>query len=331
MTFHGIFVSDSTVYRMCLEHSKKLESNGLQLISPPEGLNKDDEKKLCEAISDSKCTAVVAGLENYSTEVFEYNKSLKIIARIGSGTDCISLDSATKNGVLITHIPGVNAQAVAEHALALLLAISRNIVTHDQNIKSGQWYRQPCREIRGKQLGIVGLGKSGLAFAKMGQACGMQVVATDSKKNSQGAHEDIPLLDLDSLIMSSDVVSLHCPLNDETKHLINTKKLSMFKKDAILLNLARGPIIEENALVKALKENRILAAGIDTFDQEPPENSKLLGLENVVLTPHLAGVDFAALKSMIDFALESIIHSKSNDFDKMTIKNPQLCETWRWQ
>jgi D-3-phosphoglycerate dehydrogenase len=243
--------------------------------------------------------AVVAAGEPYTREVYEAAKKLKIIARYGVGYDRVDIPEATKYGIFVTNQPGVNSETVAEHAVALIFALARGLVGSVKSTIPETWEKIQYAyysdkvgfELHGKNLGIIGLGSIGSKVAKICSSLNMKIFAFDPYVREENDMQlGVKLTSLEELLKESDVVTIHTPLNNDTRHLIGEKQLKMMKKTAILVNAARGPIIDEKALYVALKEKWIAAAGLDVLEMEPPEpNNPLFGLDNAIITPHLAG------------------------------------------
>lgn len=235
---------------------------------------------------------------------------LKIIANYAVGYDNIDIDEAKKRNIFVTNTPGGFEKSVAEHAVGLMLAVGRKIILADKFVRAGEYERWDPNifigmEFSGKTIGIIGMGRIGSAMAKIcEQGLGMKVITCSREKEN-----------LNNLLSQADVVSLHIPLNDETRHLIGAKELSLMKKTAILINTARGAVIDEVVLAKALQEKWILGAGLDVFEDETKlvtESEKILyGLENVVLTPHIASATLEARGEMSKLAAENIIATLS--------------------
>jgi phosphoglycerate dehydrogenase-like enzyme len=220
---------------------------------------------------------------------------LRLIQLLSAGYDRADLDAARKAGVPIANNGGANSTAVSEHALLLMLAVSRRLVTQHTNVAAGRWRGNDTprlHELRGRTLGIVGLGAIGKKTARLAQAFGMPVIYYDIERLTQ-AEEDalnVRFRLLVEVMREADIISLHVPLNDSTWHLIGEAELAEMKSSAIIINTSRGPVIDEIALQAALASEAIAGAGLDVFYQEPPqEDNPLFTLENVVLTAHLAG------------------------------------------
>lgn len=217
---------------------------------------------------------------------------LKLIAMAATGSDCVDKDYCRAHGIAVCNIRDYATDSVPEHVLALIFALRRSLVAYDRDLRRGKWqtidqfcyFDHPIRGIAGSTLGIVGLGTLGRALAERAKALGMEVIATGSKPGPG-------LVPLDELLSRSDVVSLHCPLTDATRGLIDAERLRLMKPTAILINTARGPLIDEPALAAALKAGTIGGAGIDVLSEEPPKNGNVLldlDLPNLIITPHIA-------------------------------------------
>ncbi len=217
-------------------------------------------------------------------------RRLVVIGRAGVGVDNVDLEAATRAGIVVVNAPTGNTIAAAEHTLALLYAVARRVAAADASLRRGEWKRAEFTgvELRGRTLGIVGLGKIGQAIAARARAMEMTVLGTDPFVSAeQAAHHGVELVELGALLERSDAVTLHVPLSRATRGLIGSKELARMKRDAIVLNVARGGIVDEAALAVALTAGRLGGAGIDVFEHEPPTDSPLLDAPNTVLTPHL--------------------------------------------
>ncbi|HLG59021.1 MAG TPA: D-glycerate dehydrogenase [Vicinamibacterales bacterium] len=241
--------------------------------------------------------------------VLDAGTDLRVISTIAVGYNNIDVPAARERGVVVTNTPDVLTESTADLTWALILGITRRIVEGDRLVRRGQWKGFTLdfmlgSDLRGKQLGIVGLGRIGKAVAARAPAFGMRLAYTGRSAQSGVAGEFMPL---DRLLSTSDVVSLHCPLTPETKHLINQTTLMRMKRSAYLISAARGPIVDEAALVWAL-ENRILAgAALDVYEREPEIQKGLLSLENVVLSPHLGSSAIETRTTMIQLAVQNVV------------------------
>lgn len=229
----------------------------------------------------------IAGLDYLTADVIrQLPKSLKVISRYGAGCDRVDLAACRAQGITVTNTPGVNATAVCELAFGLLLAVARSIPTLHGAVEKGQWPRADGMELAGKTLGIVGLGAIGKKLALRAKAFEMRVLANDAylDRDFVDAH-GIEAMELDDLIRCSDVISLHVPKTEETYHMIGRKQISTMRQGAILLNTARGGLIDEDAAAEAIRSGKLRGMGIDAFENEPPVDSPLMGLPGVVFTP----------------------------------------------
>ena len=222
--------------------------------------------------------------------------SLRIVANFGVGYDSVELAEATRRGIVVSNTPDVLTEATAELTVALMLALLRRLVEGDRLVRRrDEWALAPTfmlgEGLAGKTLGIVGLGRIGREVARLAEAFGMRVVHT----RGSGPYEELPL---DRLLAEADVVSLHVPLTPETRHLIGAPELALMRPSAVLVNVSRGPVVDEAALVDALVEGRIAGAALDVYEHEPEVSAGLLGLENVVLSPHLGSSTHAAREAM---------------------------------
>jgi len=272
------------------------------------------EKDLIQACKEAD--GLVNQYALLTRKVFENLPKCKVVSRYGVGVDSVDLKAATDLGIIVANVPDYCMDEVADQTVSMILTLIRKTNFFDQRVKSGQWdFRQgrPIYRVRGKTLGLIGCGKIGLEVAKRISSFGVKVIAFDPylEKLSQG----IELKDFDSVIKESDLISIHCPLNDSTRHLIGEQVFKKMEKRPLLINTSRGPIVDEKALIQALKEGLISGAGLDVLEKEPPDPlNPLLKMENVILTPH---VSF--------YSVESI-----SDLKRSTAKNVVDVLTGRW-
>jgi len=262
------------------------------------------EDRLIERIGAAELVLNIRSSSKFSERVFEACPRLRLVSLWGTGTDHVDLPAAARHGVTITNTPGVSAISIAEHALALLLAVARRIPQVDAATRRGEWARGQSVEIRGKVCGIVGLGAIGTEFARIAAAMGMRVIAWTMHPR---AIPGVELVELDELYRTSDVVSLHLRLSPETVGFVGAPHFARMKKSGILINTARGAIVDEAAMIEALSSGRISGAGLDVFATEPlPAGHPLTKLANVAITPHCAGVTPEALEAGLRMAVENI-------------------------
>src|ERR1051326_7882405 len=240
-------------------------------------------ERLIERIRDAELVINIRSSSRFSADVFQSCPRLRMLSVWGTGTDNIDLAAAAQHGVTVTNTPAVSASSIAEHALTLMLAVARRIPQQDAAVREGNWPRGQGLELRGKTLGIIGLGAIGRRFAELGRGIGMRVIAWTMHPNPS---LDFELVEFDELLATSDVVSIHLRLTDRTKSLIGRREFSLMKNTSILINTARGAIVDEPALLDALSTKRIAGAGLDVFTTEPlAEGHVLAALSNTVLTP----------------------------------------------
>lgn len=252
----------------------------------------DQEAELIRRIADAEVVVSLRAYARFSDRVLAACPSLRLISIWGTGTDNVDLAACRERNVTVMNTPGVNAHAVAEHTLALMLAVTRRISAMDAAVRRGEWPRAQLVQLEGKTLGVVGLGTIGRRVAALATAFGMRVLAStwgpdDGRSAALGARH----VDIETLLRESDVVSLHMRLTADTRGILNGERLALMKPTAFLINTARAGLVDRTALVDALRDGRLAGAALDVFHEEPiPANDPLVGLPNVVLTPHNAGM-----------------------------------------
>ncbi|MGH9667188.1 MAG: NAD(P)-dependent oxidoreductase [Bryobacteraceae bacterium] len=262
------------------------------------------EERLIERIADAAVVINIRSSTRFTENVFHHSPDLRLLSLWGTGTDNVDLPAAAQHGVTVTNTPGVSAVSIAEHSLALLLAVARRIPWTDAEVRGGLWPRGQGVQLHGKTLGVIGLGAVGRQLARLGAGIGMRVIAWTMHPNPALGVE---LVLLDDLLAQSDVVSLHLRLSAETRGFLGKAQFARMKRSAILINTARGPIMEESALLDALGSGKIAGAGLDVFDTEPlPREHPFTRFENVVLTPHSAGVTPEALEAGLRLAIDNV-------------------------
>jgi D-3-phosphoglycerate dehydrogenase / 2-oxoglutarate reductase len=271
----------------------KISERGLALLKEQPGWNVVLTKKetLQSEIADAEAL-IVRSATKVTPELLEKAPRLRVVGRAGVGVDNIDLDEATRRGVLVMSTPGGNAVSVAEHTFALLLSLARQVPRLDKAMHEGKWEKSSAAgtEVRGKTLGLIGLGRIGSEVAVRAEAFDMRVLGYDPYISEAAARElQVELVPLEKLLAESDFVSLHTAVSPATQNLINATTLAQMKKGAWLVNAARGELIDEAALAEALKSGKLGGAALDVFVEEPTKNSILVGLPNVVATPHVAG------------------------------------------
>ena len=249
-------------------------------------------------------------------ELMDQLPELQYIGVLATGYNVVDIPAARRRGIVVTNIPAYSTMSVAQMVIAHLLNITNQVALHSEAVRQGEWQRNkdfsfsltPLIELDGKTLGIVGLGNTGTATARIALSLGMRVLAYSSK--SAEALQQMGLEkaeNYEQLFREADVLSLHCPLTEETKHLVNVERLKLMKPTAILINTGRGPLIDEEALADALNEGRIMAAGVDVLQEEPPrKGSPLIGARNCFITPHIAWATQAARTRLMNIAVANV-------------------------
>ena len=247
-------------------------------------------------------------------EVLASSPGLKVVANVAVGYNNIDVEAARRRGVVVTNTPDVLTETTADFAWALLMAAARRVVEADQYARSGRWQTWKWgllwgADIHGKTLGVVGFGRIGRAVARRGQGFGMRVLYHDTVRADAATERELNAspTDLETLLRESDFVSLHTLLSPETRHLINERTLRLMKKTAILINAARGPVVDESALVRALSEQWIAGAGLDVFEDEPRIHPGLPPLRNVTLAPHIASASHETRVGMATLAVRNCL------------------------
>ena len=263
---------------------------------------------------------VVRSATKATEEIIKAGKNLKIIGRAGAGVDNIDLVAAKKNNIIVMNTPGGNTNATAEHTLSLIMSIYRNIPEANSGTHKGLWEKKKFKglELKGKKIGIIGFGNVGARLAEIASALGMYVsVFSNSLNSRKDQFPDIKSVGLNEIIIESDIISLHCKPTKDGKPLINLKELKLMKKEAVIVNTARGGLINELDLKIALNTNILKGAALDVFFEEPAKENKLFGVKNLILTPHIA----ASTKEAQLIVAEQIAIQISNYFIKGEIIN----------
>ena len=258
---------------------------------------------LIARISDAEVVINIRSTSKFTAAVIARCPQLRLISIWGTGTDNVDLEAAKARGVRVTNTPGVSAVAVAEHTLALIMAVAKQIVTVDREVREGKWPRAMVPQLRGQVLGLIGTGAIGREVARLGTAIGMRVIAWTFHPGGDAAE----WVGFDDVFRQADVVSVHVRQSSDTSGLIRREHFEMMKPGAIFINTARGPIVSEADLITALQTNRIAGAGLDVFGHEPLQSdSPLRSLPNVVLTPHAAGITPETTEAGLALAIDNV-------------------------
>jgi D-3-phosphoglycerate dehydrogenase / 2-oxoglutarate reductase len=306
-----------------------LHGAGLRTVDPA-GTDTLSDEQLREFLPSAD--AMVAGGERITAELMDLAPRLRVISRTGVGYDAIDIPAASARKIVVTITPGTNHDSVAEQAFSLLLALTRNVVAGDQIIKAGGWSRALPRPLRGLTLGLIGIGRIGRAMIPRALAFGMKVVACDPVADPQlDAQYGLRRLGLDELLAGADVVSLHAPLVEATRGLIGRQALALMRPGSILINTARGGLVDEDALYESLASGHLAGAGLDVLNSEPPDpRNPLLALPNVVLSAHIGGIDTQAMADMANLASQCIADLYRGTWPGPCVVNAEIAEGWRW-
>ena len=286
--------------------SDKLGAAGLEMLEKAPDAKYDmktglSKEELLEIISDYDALIIRSGTQA-DAKLLDAGKNLKVVGRAGIGVDNVDLEEATKQGVIVMNTPGSNSVATAEQTMALMLAISRNTVPAHNSLTAGKWNRAKFVgfELYDKVLGIIGFGRIGRLVAERAKAFGMMVLAHDPfVKAEDAANLGVSLVGLDRVFSQADYLTLHTAVTPQTTRMINRPSINKMKKGVIIINVARGKLIDEAALAEALQEGQVKAAALDVYTNEPPEaDNPLIGLPNVLHTPHLGASTVEAQRNV---------------------------------
>ena len=274
--------------------AEKISSSAIDLLREPRWtiVTPDQVEGKLAAHLQTADALIVRSAVQVDADLLEHARKLRVIGRAGVGVDNIDLDAATRKGIAVMNTPGANAIAVAEHALALMLAMARHIGRANELMHAGKWEKKSLQgtELRGKTLGIVGLGRIGMEVARRARAFGMEIVAHDPFVSTAVAKEQgIRLAKLEEVYAAADYLTLHVGLTPQTAGMINADSVKRMKRGVRLVNCARGELVDEAALAQAVKQGLVAGAALDVFTDEPLKNSPLTAVENIILTPHIAG------------------------------------------
>ena len=263
---------------------------------------------------------IVRSRTKVTREIIESGKHLKLIARAGSGLDNIDLKAAEERGIAVINTPEASADSVAELTIGLMVALARKMILADSSMKQGKWLKKELMGflLKGKKLGLIGLGNIGLRVARIAKAMGMKILVTKRVPPSPELLKSLEaeFLPLDELLRQSDIVSIHVPLSKETRNMIDAEEIGKMKDGAFLINTSRGEIVNEKALLNALRSGKLGGAALDVYSVEPPENLELIKQPNVICTPHIGAQTVEAQREASIRLAEKIIRflhgSKSN-------------------
>ncbi|MEE9211723.1 MAG: D-2-hydroxyacid dehydrogenase [Phycisphaeraceae bacterium] len=273
-----------------------------------------DDQIVCRAAG---AACVLTNKTPLSAHMLAQLPQLRYIGVLATGYNIVDVEAANQRNIVVTNVPTYGTDSVAQHATALLLELARRVSIHNRAVHEGKWSTSadwcfalaPITELTGLTLGVVGLGRIGLAVARIAAAMGMNIIAFDTHQLSPNELDGLQIeyKSIDEVFSESDAISLHCPLTDQTHHLVNAERLAMMKPTAVLINTSRGPLVDNDALARALRDGTIGGAGLDVLDVEPPAaDNPLIGLPNCIITPHLAWYAQAARKRLMNIAAENL-------------------------
>jgi phosphoglycerate dehydrogenase-like enzyme len=285
---------------------RQLRALGDVTIFTERGADREDE--LIRRVDGAEAVLSIRAHSRFSERVLDACPSLRMISIWGTGTDNVDHVACDARGITVTNTPGINAHAVAEQAMALMLAVARRIPEMDKRIRAGEWPRAMLAQLEGKTLGVIGFGSIGSRVATLARSFGMTVLVFPwGTDNGRVAKAGARLVDVDTLLRESDFVSMHLRLTAETENFLDRARLAQMKPTAFLINTARGRLVDGAALVEVLRQGRIAGAGLDVFHREPlPADDPLLALPNVVLTPHNAGTTPEVIADGLACAVENV-------------------------
>jgi D-3-phosphoglycerate dehydrogenase len=284
---------------------EKIEDAGFELLFCTRG-KMPGEDELLELVPG--CVGYLAGVEKISRRVLEAADQLKVISRNGTGIDNIDMEAARECGIEVARAVGANAQGVAELAIALLFAVFRRLTSNNAAVKAGRWERQRGVEVKGKTVGIIGCGHIGGRVAELAAGIGMNVLGYDAYPDEEGAQgAAFRYVSLDQLLKESDVITLHCPALEDGKALINREALGRMKKGVYLINTARSSLVDDDVLLEALESGQVEGFATDVYEQEPPQQSRLLQHEKVITTPHIGGYTEESVARATEAAVDNIL------------------------
>ncbi|ASJ00309.1 glyoxylate reductase [Thermococcus gorgonarius] len=308
--------------------TRRIPENGIKLLREHfevevwEEEHEIPKELFLEKVRDAEALVTMLS-ERVNKEVFDSAPRLRIVANYAVGYDNIDVEEATKRGIYVTNTPDVLTNATADFAWTLLLATARRLIEADKFVRSGEWKRRGVAwhplmflgyDVYGKTIGIVGFGRIGQAIARRAKGFGMRILYNSRTRKPEVEKElGAEFRSLEELLRESDFVVLAVPLTNETYHMINEERLKLMKPTAILVNIARGKVVDTEALVKALKGNCLAGAGLDVFEEEPYYNEELFKLKNVVLAPHIGSATYGAKEGMAELVAKNLIAFKNGE------------------
>jgi len=325
-----ILVTPYLLHNVRGKYAEILEAAGCDIVYPT--VDEPDLRGAALIKDLAGVSGVLAGSEPYTPDVLAASQ-VRAIARAGVGYDAVDLPTANKMGIAVTIAPGTNEHSVAEQTLGLLFGVYRDVARRDAEVRRGEWVRRCLWRLSGRTIGLVGLGRIGRAVVPRAIGLGLKVIAYDPYPDHKFAAEHgVELCEFDDLLARADIVSLHLPATAETRDLINRRTLGLMRQGSVLINTARGGLVDEEALVEALESGHLAGAGLDVFKIEPlPTSSPLTKLGNVVLAPHMGGLDEESAEAMACKAAECLAKLCQGDWPDGCVVNEQQVRTgYKW-
>lgn len=301
-----ILVTATNYSKYCQSGKKMLEGKNFEIIENPYG-RPYTYNELKDIVND--IDGVVAGVDTWDENIFQAAVNLKVIARFGVGVDNIDLKAAEKHGIVVCNAPGINSSAVAEHTVALMLSLLRKIPDLNEKVRKGKWIRPMFHELKNQTIGFLGFGAVAKNTAVRLRNFGPKMLAYDKYPNYETAEElGVKMVSLENIFLHCDIISVHLPSTPETKHLINRETIEKMKRGVYLINTARGNIVEEKDVVKALESGKIAGFATDVFEHEPVNiNGPLFQFDNYIATPHVAAETYENCETTSEVTAKEII------------------------
>jgi len=319
-----VLITSTSFGKVVKEPVELLKKKGYQIIWNERGrpLKEDEVREGIKGID-----AYIAGLDEITAKAIEAADKLKVISKYGAGVDNIDIETATRRKIVVTNTPGTNTETVADLTFGLILAIARKIPQADTSTKKGEWKKFFGSAVYGKTLGIVGMGEIGKAVARRAKGFNMRIIYWSRRRKLDIEEETgAKYTDLKSVLREADFVSLHLALTSETKNIIGESEIKLMKPTTFLINTARGPLINEDALYRCLRDRVIAGAAVDSYSDEPPQRSPLLSLDNIITTSHMGGYTYEALKDMGMTSVENVIDALEGRKPRYVV-NPEVYQS----
>lgn len=301
-----ILVTPRSVTRQGHPSLKRLEAAGFEVVLCTPG-ELPSEEELHRLLPD--CIGYVAGVEPIRACVLEKARGLRAISRNGTGVDAVDVGSAGRLGIQVLRAQGANARGVAELTLGMILALARSLTACDRAMKAGKWERNSGFELEGKTLGLVGCGRVGRLVTGFALALGMRVISFDPVAQWHDAPDGFSFATLSEVFAGSDILSLHCPPAGNGGALLNRETIARLKPGVLVINTARGGLIDPDAMLAALEKGHVAGLGLDAFEEEPPKDRRLVEHPRVIATPHLGGFTTQSIDRAMDVAVENLLQA----------------------